>query len=289
MESRNGLHSNRPFLCCDDARRIRRHGPCVRVHQAYAYLHYLSTRAALAKVFDDSHDVDLTTGDEFNWRGYLATHCDSWFEVLFYGQPTSSHMSKWRQRIHKFEARLFHVGDEQKPERIFAFIAHRADGRMFKIRPGRSGATEGWPIIWDGETGRSSAYTARPARANHSAIPHRNPLSTTNDEDGQVFLHSRVQEWEHSMIVRGHAPSFATDLTKGNVFAWNSFLNRDEEARELLDKGVIECWLVWVGRLWQRAGFYIRFHDNAETVYTQTDGGRWVKENQMVQDILWAA
>ena len=95
MESRNGLHSNRPFLCCDDAKRIRRRGPCVGVHQAYAYLHYLSTRAALAKVFDDSHDVDLTNGDELNWRGYLATHCDSWFEELFYGHAASSHMSNW--------------------------------------------------------------------------------------------------------------------------------------------------------------------------------------------------
>ena len=90
MKSHNGLRSDPPFLCSDDAKRIRRRGPCVRVHEAHAYLQYLSVRAALAKVFDASHDIDLTTGDEFNWRGYLATHCDSWFEVLFYGQPTSS-------------------------------------------------------------------------------------------------------------------------------------------------------------------------------------------------------
>ena len=74
MKSRNGLHSNRPFLCCDVAHWIRRHGPC--------------------SVFDDSHDVDLTTGDELHRGGYLATDSDSWFEVLRYEQPTSSHMSR---------------------------------------------------------------------------------------------------------------------------------------------------------------------------------------------------
>ena len=75
MESRNGLHSNRPFLCCDAAQWIRRHGPCVRV-------------------FDDSHDVDLTTGDELHRGNYPATDSDSWFEVLCYEHPTSAHMSR---------------------------------------------------------------------------------------------------------------------------------------------------------------------------------------------------
>ena len=289
MERCNRLHNNGPFLCYDSAQRLRRHGPCVRICDAHAYVTYLNVRAAFAKVWDDSHNVDLTSGTEFNWRGYLATHCDTWYEALFHEHVATSHRSDWGQRITKFEARLFYVDHGEGPERNFAFIAHRADGRMLKIQPGRSGATEGWPIIWDGETGRSSAYTARPARANHSAIPHRNPLSTTNDEDGQVFLHSRVQEWEHSMIVRGHAPSFATDLTKGDVFAWNSFLNRDKESRELIDKGVVECWLVWVGRERQRAAFYFRFHDGAETVYATTNDGRWVSGERLVEDVYWAA
>ena len=91
------------------------------------------------------------------------------------------------------------------------------------------------------------------------------------------------------MTVRGQAPRFATDLTGGDAFAWDYFLHRDEESRRLIDKGVVECWLVWVGRTWQRAAFYFRFHNDAETVYTETRHGRWVSDEHMVRDIFWAA
>ena len=83
MKSRNGLHSDPPFLCCDDAERIRRRGPCVRVHEAHAYLQYLSVRAALAKVFDASHDIDLTTGDE------TPTHLSTYLPVY---QPLTTYV-----------------------------------------------------------------------------------------------------------------------------------------------------------------------------------------------------
>ena len=266
MERCNRLHNNGPFLCCDSAQRLRRHGPCVRICDAHAYVTYLNVRAAFAKVWDDSHNVDLTSGTEFNWRGYLATHCDTWFEALFHEHVATSHRSNWGQRITKFEARLFYVDHGEGPERNFAFIAHRADGMLFKIQPGRNGKTEGWPIPWHDE---------------------KKPTSET---DGQVFLHGRIQEWENSMRVRGYATSFTTNLSKGDAFDWISFFSREAESRKLIDKGVSECWLVWVGNSYQRAGFYIRFHDNTQVVYAQTVCcGRWVSDERMVQDIFWRA
>ena len=30
--------------------------------------------------------VDLTSGERFNWQGYLATHSDTWLELIF-GDP----------------------------------------------------------------------------------------------------------------------------------------------------------------------------------------------------------
>ena len=261
MERCNSLHNNQPFLCYDSARRLRRRGPCVRIYEAHAFWKYLTVRAALAKVWDDSHNVDLTNGTDFNWRGYLANHCDTWFETLFGEHAATSHTSNWRQRITKFEARLFCVNDGDGPDRSFAFIAHRADGILFKIQPGRDGATEGWPVVW------------------HEA-----------ETDGQVFLHGRVQEWEHSMRVLGYAPAFTTNLTQEDAFAWISFLSRDDESRKMIAKGVSECWLVWVGHSYQRAGFYIRFHDNTEVVYAQTVCCKqWVIDERMVQDIFWRA
>ena len=91
------------------------------------------------------------------------------------------------------------------------------------------------------------------------------------------------------MAVRGQAPCFATDLTGGDVFAWDYFLHRDKESRQLIEKGVVECWLVCVGRTWQRAAFYFRFHDGAETVYAETSDGRWAGDERMVEDVNWAA
>ena len=286
MERCNSLHNNRPFLCYDSARRLRRRGPCVRIYEAHAFWKYLTVRAALAKVWDDSHNVDLTNGTDFNWRGYLANHCDTWFETLFGEHAATSHTSNWRQRITKFEARLFCVNDGDGPDRSFAFIAHRADGILFKMQPGRDGATEGWPVVWHEANAQSSASSANPARANH-ALESR---GTTGETDGQVFLHGRVQEWEHSMRVLGYAPAFTTNLTQEDAFAWISFLSRDDESRKMIAKGVSECWLVWVGHSYQRAGFYIRFHDNTEVVYAQTVCcKRWVNDERMVQDVFWRA
>ena len=92
------------------------------------------------------------------------------------------------------------------------------------------------------------------------------------------------------MRVRGYATSFTTNLTKGDAFDWISFFSREAESLKLIDKGVSECWLVWVGNSYQRAGFYIRFHDNTQVVYAQTVCcGRWVSDERMVQDIFWRA
>ena len=69
---------------------------------------------------------------------------------------------------------------------------------------------------------------------------------------------------------------------------WGLFSARDSESRELSKHGVVECWLVWVGRAWQRVAFYLLFHDGTETVYTYTSGG-WASDDRMVEDIYWAA
>ena len=64
---------------------------------------------------------------------------------------------------------------------------------------------------------------------------------------------------------------------------------RDAESRKLIERGVVECWLVWVGRAWQRVAFYLLFNDGTETVYAHTSDGSWASDDRMVEDIFWAA
>ncbi|WP_353239695.1 hypothetical protein [Limnohabitans sp.] len=101
-------------------------------------------------------------------------------------------------------------------------------------------------------------------------------------------MRERVQTWEDAFAADdGHPRRFTVNLTGGEVFAWDLFLARDAESRELIKHGVVECWLVWVGRAWRRAAFFL-FHNGTETVYTFTSGG-WASDDRMVEDIYWAA
>ena len=270
-------------LSWDEAWKIRRRGRGVRVHDAHEFLH----RLRISQV-SWSAGVDLTHSALFDWRGYLANHSDEWLECIFGDEPAESQESwrrrnRGRRRIVKFEARFLRFWDEETAGPRFDFIAHRDDGLHFRLHPGMTGATETWPIpgdvrSWAVEDGAGSALAANPSPA-----ASQEPFVT----DGRDFLQRQVQAWEHHPRRR-----FTRNLTPGTAFAWDLFLHRgDANAKRLIQRGVVECWLVWVGRVWQRAAFYFRFHDGAETVYyyATTNDGRWVSDERLVEDIYWPA
>ena len=269
-------------LSWDDAFYIRRRGDGVRVHDAHEFLY----RLRLSLLDSGDAGVDLTHSSMFDWRGYVANHSDEWLECIF-GDASAESQVSWRRRnrsrrrICKFEARFLRFWDEETAGPRFDFIAYRDDGLHFRLHPGMTGATETWPISgdvrsWAVEDGAGSALAANLSSAalqEHCVI------------DGRDFLQRQVQAWEHDPRRR-----FTRNLTLGTAFAWDLFLHRgDANAQRLIQRGVVECWLVWVGRERQRAAFYFRFHDGAETVYATTNDGRWVSDERLVEDVYWAA
>ena len=100
-------------------------------------------------------------------------------------------------------------------------------------------------------------------------------------------MQQRVQAWEQA-AAQGIAHQFTTNLTDGLVFAWDLFLARSPTSQEVAARAVTECWLVWVGRDWHRAGFYMRFRDGSQTVYSHFSQG-WRCAAHMLEDIYWAA
>ena len=221
--------------------------------------------------------------------------------------------------IFKFEARFFPAGDGEVTAGRFEYIAYRTDGKKFRIRPGTSGATEELPVLWAGEDTLLRACKATPCSRSASSQQHRPQCVThatgneflqsrvqacpssrsassqqhrpqcVTDATGKAFLQSRVQAWESSISDSDHAPRFTTDLTIGHIFSWSDFLNRNVHSRRLKDRTVVECWLVWVGWTWHCAGFYLRFENNTQTVYTVMPSGSWQAMDRMVRDIYWAA
>ena len=268
-------------LSWDDALRIRRRGLGVRVHRAHEFLHRL--RIELSNSGDAG--VDLTQQiDRFDWRGYLANHSDEWLECIF-GESRWNCRNRGSRRIVKFEARFLRFWDEETAGPRFDFIAHRDDGLHFRLHPGSSPLhfTEPWPIPGDVRSWAVEDGAGRALAANPSPAASQEPWVT----DGRDFLQRQVQAWEH------HHPRrrFTRDLTSGTDFAWDLFLHRgDANAQRLIHRGVVECWLVWLGYSWQRAAFYFCFNDGAATVYyATTNDGRWVSDERLVEDVYWPA
>ena len=131
----------------------RRSNQIAGVKKAHELLHKL--RASLMEVVRPGEDgvwgftqevVDLTDGQQFNWKGHLANHSDDRFEAIF--GPWALAAS---QGLYRFEARFLrcwdqnmHFGVKGTKQRRFDFVGFRDDGTHFRFRPGSGGET--WPI-----------------------------------------------------------------------------------------------------------------------------------------------
>ena len=125
-----------------------------------------------------------------------------------------------------------------------------------------------------------------PAASQEYVFLGASQADSLSDMDAWEFVQKRLQQWEET---RAQGAEFTTDLSDGMLFAWDHFLARSVASREVEKRGggVDSCWLVWVGREWERPGFYLRFADGSETVYVRFSKGGWRCEDSMVADILW--
>ena len=296
----------------EQALQMRTSKQIVGVNKAHGFLHQLRASLTEGQAVDGvwgftQEVVDLTDGQQFNWKGYLANHSDDWLEAIFGPRtPAAS------QGFYRFEARFLRGWDKNMQfgvkgtkQRRFDFVGFRDDGKHFRFHPGSSGETrpiEGNLQLWAIEDSDlavmperllqrvpmgSARPTPPPAASQEYIFRGVSQHDTVSDKDGQLFLQHRVQAWEQC-AAEGIAHQFTTNLTDGLVFAWDLFLARNPTSQEVAARGMTECWLVWVGRDRQRAGFYLRFRNGSQTVYSHVSKG-WRCDDDMVEDINWAA
>ena len=178
-----------------------------------------------------------------------------------------------------------HHGVKGAKQRRFDIVGFRDDSKHFRFNPGSGG--EAWPIkgnlqLWAIEDsdlavmpeclvqrvpmGSGSAHpTPSPAASQEYLVRAASQHDAVSDKDGQLFVQQRAQAWER-VVAEGIAHRFTTNLTDGLVVAWDLFLARGPTSQEVVARGVTECWLVWVGRGWQRAGLYMRCREGSQTV-----------------------
>ena len=90
-------------LSIDETLQIRRTGGSVKVNDAHTFLHMLRLSLTHDRPVDGvwgftEQSVDLTSGERFNWQGYLANHSDTWLELIFGDPPAVSQGSSSRER-----------------------------------------------------------------------------------------------------------------------------------------------------------------------------------------------
>ena len=252
----------------------------VQVHQAHWFLQNVGL----------SYSRDLTNDPDFHWRGYVANHSDEWLHTLFADLPPDPQQDvHTTNTIDKFEVRFFSNGYGQLPGGHFEFVAYRSDGKRFRIHPGATAATERNPYLWTGQDTLCRVPKARPPSRGCSAPSQKSQThSPADDAMGHQFLESCVKEWSERKAAGERPVRFTRNLSFEYTGKWKTFLARNGDSRLLLQRVVAQWWLVWVGRDWQCAGFYLRFKDETKTVYTKNRfSDRWETNDSMVQDIHW--
>jgi hypothetical protein len=97
------------------------------------------------------------------------------------------------------------------------------------------------------------------------------------------FLNERLAAAERN----GWSSRFAANLTDQREFQWTLYLPVVSGGEDILRAGVVEFWVVWVGRGYQRPGFYVALQDGTEFVIFP--GDKWPLANDAVQAVMWYA
>ena len=280
----------------EQAQEMQRSYQIVSVKKAHSFLHELRASLTEAQPVDGDWGftqevVDLTDCARFNWKGYLANHSQDWLENIFGPDLGQGGFCRFEGRFCRGWDVNMTYGVKGTRQRRFDFVGWRVDGVCWRFHP--SGKGETCPVAGDPHylalmhehfgwlsamTSSGGAPAASQEYMYHGASQH----DVVGDKEAQAFLMKRVQTWEEA---QGTA-RFTTDLTDGLTFAWDHFLARSPYSKEVAARGVTQCWLVWVGREQQRAGFYLRFRDDSETVYARFSK-EWRCADSMVSDILW--
>ncbi len=245
----------------------------------------------------EAHDLTHETGaGAFDWKGYVAGRSEVQIrEVVGAG-------------VVRFEMRFLRSIDKNLHQNRCDFVVHRADGTAVRLHPGAKydavpvfGCLDEWaisattplpPIESVGRRYLDLAASQGPPGSSGSGGP-QDRTTAVYDHVSQADAVSRAQavkflsdRYEAAQANSWRSP-FRMDVTDQRDFAWSHYLAFAKGGADILRAGVVAFWVVWVGRGWQRPGFYVATRDGSEVVIFP--GRQQPLVSEAVHDIMWSA
>ena len=97
-------------------------------------------------------------------------------------------------------------------------------------------------------------------------------------------MHVHESLWREGRIKYYRADLAFSSLLGGMAFRYNMYLAGFDWGREIAQEGVLEFWIVWVGRAWSKPGFYVTYGTKQAVIFP------FEKKNpfpEAVCDIMW--
>ena len=251
-------------------------------------------REPLVGFSDDMED--LTNSPDFDWRTYVASRSPHDLNAVFVDDVDKE------QSIERFEIRFIKPIDRNCNQHRCDFVAHRSDGMFVRFHP--SQGKDAIPVIatWEDidlptpaefegrilghepsrpAASQGHAWAMPQARGVYHALSQQDNISKS---EGMDFLLEKLRLIEAENWGR----CFWEDLTDQTQFKWPYLVAGLRDGHEVLQSGVEQFCLVWVGREWQRPAFYLRLRESTfgrERVLFLNMKAVWNAE--AVKDILW--
>ena len=222
---------------------------------------------------------DLTESPHFDWRAYVAARTPADLAAVFEDQS-----------IERFDIRFIKPVDRNCNQHRCDFIAHRTDGVLVRFHP--SQAQDAIPVLavwadicitslpdfqgrelgWAGPAAPQGEEWAMPqARGVYHAVSRHDTMSKNQ---GISFLLEKQRLIEAEQWRR----RFWEDLTDQTEFPWSYLVAGLRGGQEVLQAGVDQFALCWVGGEWKRPAFYIREACGRESVLLLTTRAVWNAE-----------
>ena len=210
---------------------------------------------------------------EFDWKGYVANRSMKQLELVVGDGITC------------FEARFLAALDKNMKQNRFDFVAHRRDGSYVRFHP--SARKDALPVYGNLQDWASKRI-AVPAQVPGASRGSSDVYETLSQADIITTREVLVLLHMHEHVGRDAGGKFGTDWGLGllakSQFRFQLYLAGTSWGREIARIGVTSFWVVWVGRYWQQAGFYVKYGQNEGVLFPDKKDNPYLGA---VPDIMW--
>ena len=210
---------------------------------------------------------------EFDWKGYVANRSVEQLELVVGDGITC------------FEARFLAALDKNMKQNRFDFVAHRRDGSCVRLHP--SARKDALPVYGNLQDW-ASKQIAVPVQVPGASRGSSDVYETLSQADIITTREVLVLLHMHEHVGRDEGGKFGTDLGLGllakSQFRFQLYLAGTSWGREIARIGVTSFWVVWVGRHWQQAGFYVKYGQNEGVLFPDKKDNPYLGA---VPDIMW--